>query len=693
MIDKAKLAERIRQLQELTTEEKSSLLELLNTHKKYGLVWEEKEEEVEQQLQEQLPVLEEVVERKIVGTHSSPSAEEHNGRAIARYGSTGEQTATENRQDSCVPAPNHILIEGDNLHALTCLSYTHEGKIDVIYIDPPYNTGNKDFVYNDRFVDTEDAYRHSKWLSFMHKRLRIARRLLSPRGVIFISIDDNEQANLKLLCDEVFGEGNFEGQLILKTATDNNPSQINTEHEYMICYANNKSIQDNWQRTSQAAKLIIEKYNDLINSYGLDFEIIKRELRKWINANKANLPQVAHYNNVDEKGVYSSSSNSSNPHPGGYMYDIIHPITHLACPKPQNGWRWPLSTFQEYDRIGEIEWGIDEKTQPHVKKRIETSTEYLRTLIYEDNRGTTKALSDIFDGEKVFDNPKPDKILARIIDFASQKHSTILDFFAGSGTTLHAVMQLNKEDGGHRQCILVTNNENGICENVTYERNKRVINGYTTPKGEAVEGLKDNNLRYYRTAFVPRERTQHNMRALVNAATDLLCIKENLYQEQDFFIDGKRVSKKVARRFSSEGFPSLTPKDAIPSVSYKYPYSGAGMLIIYQEEFATQIAAEIAKTDFGGQKMKIYIFSPGRYAFDDTFAEVQDKVQLVALPAAIYDAYKRILPKKKDKPIDGDAGTHSSPSAEKTAATGNGYVPSTATGDGCVPGKQQTLFD
>lgn len=306
------------------------------------------------------------------------------------------------------------------------------------------------------------------------------------------------------------------------------------------------------------------------------------------------------------------------------MYDIIHPITHKACPKPQNGWRWPYSTFQDYDCKGEIEWGTDETTQPHVKKRIETSTEYLRTLIYEDNRGTTKALADIFGGEKIFDNPKPDKVLARIFDFASNKQSRVLDFFAGSGTTMHAVMQLNKEDGGHRQCILVTNNENGICENVTYERNKRVIQGYITPKGEKVEGLKENNLRYYKTEYVPRERTQRNMRALVNAATDLLCIQNNLFIEQDFTIGGKKVRKDIARWFGE-------------------------MLIIYREEFAEEIADEIAKMELDGKKLKVYIFSPGRYAFDDTFEEVQDKVELVALPAAIYDAYKRVLPKRKEK--------------------------------------------
>ena len=183
-IDKAELISKLKTLEGLTDEEKANLIGLLRSHKKYGLVWEDRPEEAEQQLEEQLPVLSEV-----------------SGRAIL------------NDAD----APNHVLIEGDNLHALTALSYTHAGKIDVIYIDPPYNTGNKDFVYNDSFVDSEDAYRHSKWLSFMNKRLKIAKKLLSDRGVIFISIDDNEQAQLKMLCMEIFGRRNFLQQIIVES--------------------------------------------------------------------------------------------------------------------------------------------------------------------------------------------------------------------------------------------------------------------------------------------------------------------------------------------------------------------------------------------------------------------------------------------------------------------------------------------
>ncbi len=371
----------------------------------------------------------------------------------------------------------NLYIEGDNLEVLKLLQESYLGKVKMIYIDPPYNTGH-DFVYNDNFVMSKDKYDdlsgridddgnisrrenntsnpqfHSDWCSMIYSRLLLARNLLSEDGVIFISIDNNEQENLKRICDETVGASNFVGELILKTATDNNPSQINTEHEYMLCYAKNRQTQTNWLRTSEAAKRIIERYEILKPKYD-DISDIQTELRRWIKENRDKVSQVAHYNCVDEKGVYSCSSNSSNPHPGGYMYDIIHPITGLACSKPANGWRWPEKTFLSYQELGEIEWGKDETTQPHVKKRIETAVDYLRSLIYEDNRATTKMLSDLFNGRKVFDNPKPLAVIIRLLDYVTNSGSLVLDFFSGSATTAHAVMQLNAEDGGHRKFIMV----------------------------------------------------------------------------------------------------------------------------------------------------------------------------------------------------------------------------------------------
>ncbi len=237
-----------------------------------------------------------------------------------------------------------------------------------------------------------------------------------------------------------------------------------------------------------------------------------------------------------------------------------------------------------------------------------------------------RALRDFFGGKVLFSYPKSVPLIERVVRLYSNNNSVVLDFFAGSGTTLHATMQLNSEDGGHRQCILVTNNENNICEEVTYERNKRVINGYTTPKGVEVAGLKANTLRYYKTDYISRDRTQKNMRDLVAAATDLLCIKEDLYEEQKTF--GRfKLKPNLARYFRNEK---------------------KHMLIIYREELIDEIAAEIKTMDFGKIRLKIYVFSPGRYPFTDNFREVEDKVELVALPAAIYDAYQKVLPKRKE---------------------------------------------
>ena len=212
------------------------------------------------------------------------------------------------------------------------------------------------------------------------------------------------------------------------------------------------------------------------------------------------------------------------------------------------------------------------------------------------------------------------------------KEGTILDFFAGSGTTLHATMQLNAEDDGHRQCILVTNNENGICENVTYERNKRVIQGYTTPKGEHVVGLTNNNLRYYRTGFVSRNRSVQNMRRLVNLSTDMLCIKEDLYTEQPTF-GGERTYKGIFRYFND---------------------GQKQMLVIYREEVIDRMVELIYSMDVKG-KIKIYVFSPSEDPWENSFEDVSDKVELCALPAAIYNAYRRILPKKKDAAVSPEA--------------------------------------
>jgi adenine-specific DNA-methyltransferase len=462
-------------------------------------------------------------------------------------------------------------------------------------------------------VDSEDDFRHSKWLSFMNKRLRIARRLLSDNGVIFISIDDNEQASLKLLCDEIFGEKNFVANIIWQKKTGAADARgIAVITEYIMIYVKNETyINDIFAKNTEAFDEKRYRYSDQYKERG-----------------------PFYYDSLDRGSVrYSDSLN----------YAIIAPDGTTLYPNDRttfvnDGWTWKWSKEK-------VKWGIENGFIDIAKNNKKKSGWSVRYKIYlnVDNEGNlikknvpfknmitdtlnadaANDIKNIFDS-KVFSFPKPVKLLHQLLKYIDKSTLTILDFFAGSGTTMHAVMQLNNEDGGKRQCILVTNNENGICENITYERNRRVIQGYTNSKGERVEGLSNNNLRYYQTNYVPRERTQRNMRSLVNAATDLLCIQNNLYEEQDFLIDGKKVSKSIARYFGE-------------------------MLVVYREEYAEEIARAIEGMEIKGKKLKVYIFSPGRYAFDDTFIDVQDKIELVALPAAIYDAYKHVLPKRREK--------------------------------------------
>ena len=592
-MNKYELAKKITQLEGLTNEEKASLVEILRSQKKYGLVWEDKPEEIETRLVDELPVLTEVPERAIVS--ESPDA------------------------------PNHILIEGDNLEALTALAYTHEGKIDVIYIDPPYNTGNKDFVYNDSFVDREDGYRHSKWLSFMNKRLQIAKSLLSSGGVIFISIDDNEQAQLKLLCDSIFGERNFIAKFDWRKKTGaNDAKDIAVITESVLLFALNKSElieKELWNRDEGSRD---------IKRFKLQDEFVEERGMYYLDT-------------LDRGGLqYSDSLN----------YGITAPDGGVIYPNGRNsfvndGWIWKWSKDK-------IDWGLKNKFVEFVKSKKSTGSKYtIKYKVYEkvDNEGNPRKkigraytnliidpinqqgnteISNIFDGLNPFSNPKPIGLVNYLLNTLSNNKSIILDFFAGSGTTLHATMQLNAEDGGHRKCILVTNNENNICEEVTYERNKRVIQGYTTPKGEEVEGLHDNNLRYYRTNFLSRDKSVKNMRQLVRLATDMLCIKNDVYTEAEFC--GKKINPNIARYFDNG--------------------QGNRMLVIYEERAIQLLVQLMAQTEDDGIKTMVYVFSPGADPYTDDFEDVAERVKLCALPSAIYEAYKRVLPKRKPKFLD-----------------------------------------
>jgi adenine-specific DNA-methyltransferase len=614
-MNKTDLIQKIKQLDNLSQDERAYLINLVNTKKKYGLVWEDKPEDVEEQLRTQLPVLREVAERRITAS-SSPLREEGNPGTKSTQNlqtSLFETESVEQDISSSLPleegrdvgaSPNHILIEGDNLHALTALTFTHEGKIDVIYIDPPYNTGNKDFKYNDSFVDREDSYRHSKWLSFMDKRLRIAKRLLSDKGVIFISIDDNEQAQLKLLCDEVLGEENFVDNIIWEKnyAPRNDAKYFSAAHDFIVVYK-----KGDWERKLDERS---EKSNAMYR-----------------------------YDDNDGRGLYRTGDVLVKTFNQSSVFPVTNPNTNKEYLPPQGScWRYSKETFCRMIDENRIYWGKDGKGAPQAKRylnEVKQGTVPQTIWKYTDVGHTQDGKNELKDLEltnRAFETPKPSRLLKKIISYDLRKGAIVLDFFAGSGTTLHATMALNAEDGGNRQCILVTNNENNICEEVTYERNRKVIQGYTNSKGIAVPGLTSNNLRYYQCDFVGRQPSLKNKRKLTCLATELLCIKENCYEERKL--------------------------DFIKSQDIRYFEENEKRMLIVYEDHAIGFAVEVIKSIISESHIpengiRVYVFSPGQYPFTEEFEEVLPYLTLCALPDAIYKAYMNILPKrnKQIKPL------------------------------------------
>ena len=643
-MNKYELAKKINELEGLTNDEKSELIKLLRSQKKYGLVWEDKPEDAEQRMVSEQPVLVEVPERAIL----SDDAE----------------------------APNHILIEGDNLEALTALSYTHAGKIDVIYIDPPYNRGDNDFMYNDKFIDNENPFKHSLWLSFMNKRLKLAKRLLKSDGVLIAHIDEHEFDSLSMLLrNDIFGEECNLGLIVWnKMNPKGDAHAVANMHEYILLFCKNKEAfgtrKATLLRKKNNAEKIIAKAKSLYGKIGksvvpddvkkimklygypahlikdleidYDYARIATEYKAWLNSNDFSKGEKA-YKYIDSNGEVFRTVSMAWPNkeeaPSDYWKPLYHPVTGEECPLPSRGWRNPSKTMEkllgtmspiDYGDIvvkGEIAFSINKKGECNIPERIYYLKDNMMEnvpSIYNDGSSSDKLLSEL---QVSFPYPKCMNVATYLIkNVIGEVDLTILDFFAGSGTTLHATMQLNAEDGGHRQCILVTNNENGICEKVTYERNRKVIQGYTTPKGEEIPGLKANNLRYYKTHLLPREQTIRNKRALVAASTDLLCIKNDVYAEQERFA-GKKLKPSCARYFDN---------------------GKTKMLVIYNELTVNAFAETIYHMEVDG-KILIYVFSNTRYAYDDNFEDVLDKVELCALPAAIYDAYRNILPEQEMK--------------------------------------------
>lgn len=453
-IKREKMLDYLEKLKEINTDDESirAITEIENAlnEKKYGLVWEEHSEKVDEMLENNIPIFVEDKTRKIIANED----EAYN-----------------------------FLLEGDNLHSLKLLEKTHKGKIDVIYIDPPYNTGNKDFIYDDSFVDKTDGYAHSKWLSFMEKRLLIAKELLSNNGAIFINIDDNEQAQLKLLCDSVLGESNYITAIPWHNRTSiQNDTDISINHEYILVYAKYKRVDNRRLKDSNR-----DKWEDLIG-----FTFLPKETDKSKFSNPDN----------DPRGLWKADPfDAPNIRPN-LTYPIINPNTgdqHL--PPRGRCWRISQEKFASALKDNRIIFGKNGKGRPQLKvfynevkfKGFVADTWFESHIFGTSTEGKKELLRLLPENQNIFSTPKPVRLYLELMKLSLQsKDAVVLDFFAGSGTTGHAVMQLNKEDGGKRKYILCTNNENNICEEVTYQRLRNIQ-----------EEL-PHNLKYYKTEFIPK---------------------------------------------------------------------------------------------------------------------------------------------------------------------------------------------
>ncbi len=527
---------------------------------RYGLVWMDVPEAFEDDVENKLPILREVPKLAIKNSSNKPT---------------------------------HILIEGDNYHALTCLNYTHKGKIDVVYIDPPYNTGSDGFRYKDKRildkfpdgteVPVDHPFRHSYWLSFMQKRLDLVHDLLSKNGVVFISIDDNEMAQLKLLCDSIFGENNVEVMIWHKVGDDSGRLKITyrfrREHEYIIvCY-------------KQKEETFFKKY--------LSDRNYKNEY-----TNPDNDPRGAY-----KQGIISSSEANSNPNGKNY-YSITIPSGRVVTRQ----WRVDKEEFKKLDADNRIYYGKTGDSIPSLKVFVSEQKETTPTSILSE-LGTAKSagieLEDLM-GEKIFNYPKPVTLIKHLIKISSEKNSIVLDFFAGSGTTGQAVIESNNEDEGIRQFILVTNNDE-----VVNGKKHKIMSDICYPRIKKVMQLYKNGIKYYKTIFIGKNNilnaTDQDKIELAHNAGELLALAENTLE--------LAKQNKFYQLFED------TEKQKYTAVYFREEMDKF-------DEFSEMVRKFKKPTT-------IYVFSWGDEEFSDDFADLkQAKVKTIPMP--ILEIYKQI---------------------------------------------------
>lgn len=533
----------------------------LKNRKKYGLVWEDKTEQVIELCKNKLPVLTEDIGKEF-------------------------KTAKEN--------PTSIIIEGDNYHSLSALNYTHAGKIDVIYIDPPYNTGAKDWKYNNDYVDINDTYRHSKWLSMMSKRLQLAKNLLTKDGALICAIDENEVSHLGVILEDIF----FGWEIHLITVV-HNPRGIQGK---------------NFSYTNEFAFFVLPAGKKIIGSRKIKEEDIEwRNLRDNGGESLRSDARNCFYPMIVQNGIVIGFGDvlDNDKHPknqtekkGNSYY--IWPIDSKGI---ERKWRYARQSVESIKHLlrakskkdgYEIEIGKDFGTVRTVWEGSrydanENGTKLIHTLVPKTDFDFPKSIYNVYD------------CLAPII--YERKNAIVLDYFAGSGTTGHAVMMLNKEDNGNRKFILCTNNENGIAEDVCYPRIKKVIQGHK----DYLDITKiPTNLKYFKTDFVEAKQTDKNKKKLVDKSTEMLCLKEDCFD----------VVKK------GQNFKIFTNN------------KGKNLGIIYDDTGIEPFKKEVQKLN---KNVSTYVFSLDDSAREEEFEDIEKLVDLKPIPAVILNVYKRIF--------------------------------------------------
>lgn len=556
-------------LDELSKEELIEIVKGLKRRKKYGLVWEDKPEDVVEQCKKELPVLEEVKDKAI-------------------------------EKDTVLPT--NLFIEGDNYHALSVLNYTHAGKIDVIYIDPPYNTGARDWKYNNHYVDEADTFRHSKWVSFMYHRLLLCKDLLAENGIICVTIDDNELPRLWFLLEEIFGESNHLGTIAIRINPGGRKSKrkVALQHEYALFFAKNAQ--------TKVAPFFVDPA-DKSHTYYQDSDGNWYEQR---NLRKEGQDSLA----LKKDGTLSHRYYPIYFDPETGAISVENELKETLLPIDTKGqkriWRRGKEDIENMYKNGDLtvrktKYGYQLYFRFKGGLQGETPKSFWEDKKYSASEHGTGTLDKVMKNSGTFQFPKsPYAVIDCIRVCSAKKNAIVLDFFAGSGTTGHAVMMLNKQDEGNRSFILCTNNENGIAEEVCYPRIKNVIDGYADVPGVPA------NVRYFKTSFVSASKVSDDTRrVLVRKSTEMICIRENTFN---------KIHDKEAYKVYKDG----------------NHVTG----ILFDLEAITDFKNTLRELELPAH---IYVFSLSNDTYTSDFADLELEHELCPIPESILEVYRKLF--------------------------------------------------